>query len=40
MLNKKCFIEICWAREIFRDLLMTADEIFMKMGKKILNVKN
>jgi hypothetical protein len=34
MLNKKCFIEICWARGIFRDLLMIADEIFMKMGKK------
>src|SRR5271154_131615 len=34
MLNKKCFIEICWAQGTFRNLLMIADEIFMKMGKK------
>ncbi|CAB5345924.1 unnamed protein product [Rhizophagus irregularis] len=25
--------EICWARGTFRNLLITADEIFMKMGK-------
>ncbi|PKY58595.1 hypothetical protein RhiirA4_512977 [Rhizophagus irregularis] len=28
------YTEICWARGLFRDLLMVADEIFMKMGKK------
>ncbi|CAG8628466.1 16073_t:CDS:2 [Rhizophagus irregularis] len=27
------YTEICWARGLFRDLLMIADEIFMKMGK-------
>ncbi|CAB4413287.1 unnamed protein product [Rhizophagus irregularis] len=28
------YTEICWAQGLFRDLLMVADEIFMKMGKK------
>ncbi|CAB4404603.1 unnamed protein product [Rhizophagus irregularis] len=28
------YTEICWARGLFRDLLMVADEIFMKMGEK------
>ena len=35
LLNKMFvnFIGTCWARGTFRDLLLTADEIFMKMGK-------
>ena len=28
------FIGICWARGTFRNLLLLADDIFMKMGKK------
>ena len=35
LIFKKNFfiLDICWARRTFRDLLLTADEIFKKMGK-------